>query len=107
MSVELHGFEEFEDLMSELENRIENPEKALTKGAIYLTGLIKELAPVDTGQLRDSYDYTVENKQAECGSPVEYAPYAENKRPHVRPAVDNNEDSIVNVIVEDLFGGLI
>ncbi len=106
MSVEIDGFDELEDLMDEIAVRMENPERALTKGAIYLTGLIKELAPVRTGNLRDSYNYDVDNKQAIVGSPVEYAPYVEVTRPHVRPAVDNNEDNIVKVIVEDIFSGL-
>lgn len=60
----------------------------------------KEIVPVDTGALRDSITYDVENDSVRVGSPLEYSIYVElgtskmAPQPYIRPAFENNKEMI-------------
>ena len=68
----------------------------------YVRGEIVVRAPVDTGNLRSSYDYRIDtnNDEITWGTPVEYAPHQElgtyrmAAQPHFRPAVEENMSKI-------------
>jgi len=68
----------------------------------YVRGEIVVRAPVDTGNLRNSYDYRIDtnNDEITWGTPVEYAPYVEmgtykqSEQPHFRPSVEENMSKI-------------
>jgi len=47
--------------------------KALTASALVVEGTAKNLAPVDTGNLRNSITHEVESNEARVGTNVEYA----------------------------------
>lgn len=47
--------------------------KALEASALVVEGDAKNLAPVDTGNLRNSITHEVEGKEARVGTNVEYA----------------------------------
>lgn len=47
--------------------------KALEASALVVEGAAKNLAPVDTGNLRNSITHEVEKKEARVGTNVEYA----------------------------------
>lgn len=74
--------------------------------ASHLEGEIKVRAPVDLGHLKGSYSHVVESNGdtviAHVGTNV---PYAEPQEilytPHVRPAVDANEQKLVNIMAAD------
>ena len=67
--------------------------EGLTKVAIKMTAQAKALCPVDTGQLRNSIDYSVDGKEAIVGTnvehaaPVEFGTFKQAAQPYLRPAV--------------------
>lgn len=64
----------------------------------------KMLCPVDTGTLRRSITHDVKSDdkktQGSVGSSVEYAYWAERKKPYLEPAVDQNKENIIRKIKE-------
>lgn len=62
---------------------------------------VEDLAPVDTGELRDSYKHEIEHVleamiEARVFSDVEHAPYQEFMdigTPHVGPALEQNKET--------------
>lgn len=85
-------------------------EKALQAAGAKAAGYAKELCPVDTGQLRDSIGYTVEEDGVSIGSDVGYAAAVElgtrkrHPRPYLAPAVESNEKELIQTI-EDMLRG--
>lgn len=75
----------------------------------------KQLAPFDTGRLRNSITHTVVSKPngaaAVVGSAVEYAPFVElgtrksKAQPFLRPAVENHADEYRAIAESVLKGG--
>lgn len=60
---------------------------------------------VDTGRLRASIDFDVENEDEyaviiKVGSNVEYAVYQEIDSPYLRPAIEQNRDTITSLLEE-------
>ncbi len=73
--------------------------EALTAAAILVHGNAVTLAPVDTGNLRSSLAFEVEEDTARVGTNVEYATKVEyghrqRPQPYLRPALDNNKAKI-------------
>ena len=78
---------------------------------------VKDRAPVDTGHLMRSYDHTVRSRGGRTvghvGTNVEYAIYQEfgtrhmSAQPHFRPAIDAQEDTILDIIGKETIRGAI
>lgn len=64
----------------------------------------KQLCPVDTGTLKRSITHKVKDEENKTlgavGSNVEYAYWAERHTPYLEPAVDQNQQVIINRIEE-------
>lgn len=85
-------------------------QKGMEEAASHLESEIKSRAPVDTGNLRDSYAHTVESSgntiTAHVGTNVEYAIGQEygttyqGGTPHVRPALEANRSRLVEMMAE-------
>ena len=103
MSIEIH------DNSEEIANEIKS---ALLRGletcGLVAEGYAKKLAPVDTGNLRNSITHTVDEEEpaAYIGTNVEYAPYVclgtihMKAQPFLKPAVAANAN-IYRKIIED------
>lgn len=80
--------------------------------ASHLKGEIKDRSPVDTGHLRASYSHVVETQgKTVIGHVGTNTPYAEHQEmygtPHIRPAVDANQDRLIKIMAEDTLTGAI
>lgn len=72
----------------------------------FVEGEAKLRCPVDTGNLRDSIKYRVDESEAAViiGTNVEYAPYVEfgtakmQAQPYLRPAVIENKEQIMKIL---------
>jgi len=59
----------------------------------------KRLAPVESGKLRDSISYEVEDRTVHVYSDVDYSPFVEagtsvmNPQPYLKPALYKNRES--------------
>ena len=83
---------------------ITNVEKAkktvLTMACIVVNMDAVPLAPVDTGNLRDSITYKVDGDEGKVGTNVEYAIHQEygtkkmSAQPFLRPALDKNREKL-------------
>lgn len=68
------------------------------------SGHASALAPVDTGRLRGSIDYTVSEDTAYVGTNVEYAIYQEMgtrymaAQPFLKPAIEGNASQYKSII---------
>ena len=76
----------------------------------YAQKYLTEKGAVDTGNLRNSVAYKVEDKTMIVGTDVEYAPYIElgtckmAARPYLEPAIANHADKYKSII-ESAFKG--
>ena len=76
-------------------------------------GYAKKLAPVDTGNLRNSITHTVDDEEpaAYIGTNVEYAPYQElgtihmKAQPFLKPAVAEHANEYRKIIENELKSG--
>ena len=76
-------------------------------------GYAKKLAPVDTGNLRNSITHTVDEEEpaAYIGTNVEYAPYQElgtihmKAQPFLKPAVADHANTYRKIIEKELKNG--
>ena len=105
MSVEIH------DNSKEVSEAIKS---ALLKGletcGLVAEGYAKKLAPVDTGNLRNSITHTVDEEEpaAYIGTDVEYAPYVclgtihMKAKPFLKPAVNDHKDEYRKIIENEL-----
>ena len=108
MSVEIHdnSREVSEAIKSEILNGLE------TCGLV-AEGYAKKLAPVDTGNLRNSITHYVDDGEpaAYIGTDVEYAPYQElgtihmAAHPFLKPAVADHENEYRKIIEKELKNG--
>ena len=108
MSVEVH------DNSKEVSDNIK---AALLRGletcGLVAEGYAKKLAPVDTGNLRNSITHTVDEKEpaAYIGSNVEYASYVcfgtihMKAQPFLKPAVNDHKDEYRKIIENELKSG--
>ena len=80
--------------------------KALEASALVVEGAAKNLAPVDTGNLRNSITHEVEKKEARVGTKVEYAPFVElgtvkmAAQPYLNPALEMNKGNIRKIFAD-------
>jgi len=80
--------------------------KALEASALVVEGDAKNLAPVDTGNLRNSITHEVEGKEARVGTNVEYAPFVElgtvkmAAQPYLNPALEKNKGNIKKIFAD-------
>lgn len=94
-------------------------ESQVRSAAQVIVNDIKDRAPVATGHLRNSYDYTIDDSGGETtahiGSSVDYALYQEfgtsrmAAQPHVRPALEANKEAFYDMMrgsIEDAAGGV-
>ena len=107
MSIEIH------DNSEEIANEIKS---ALLRGleacGLVAEGYAKKLAPVDTGNLRNSITHDVDDVEpaAYIGTNVEYAPYVclgtihMNAQPFLKPAVAANANKYRKIIEDELKG---
>ena len=107
MSIEIH------DNSEEIANDIKS---ALLRGletcGLVAEGYAKKLAPVDTGNLRNSITHTVDEDEpaAYIGTNVEYAPYVclgtihMKAQPFLKPAVAANANTYRKIIEDELKG---
>lgn len=78
--------------------------KALEASAILVQGEAKTLAPVDTGNLRNSITRETHEDYAIVGTNVEYGPFQEfgtskmAAQPFLTPALNRNRSRIVQLI---------
>ncbi len=77
--------------------------KALEASALLVEGTAKNLAPVDTGYLRNSITHEVEGKEARVGATAEYAGFVElgtskqAAQPFLNPALEQNKRNIKRI----------
>ena len=95
----------------------ENIKAALLRGletcGLVAEGYAKKLAPVDTGNLRNSITHTVDDGEpaAYIGTNVEYAPYQElgtihmKAHPFLKPAVNDHKDEYRKILENSLKNG--
>lgn len=92
-------------IKAELDKKIA---RALEAVGATAEGYAKELCPVDTGRLRDSITYSVDDNTVYLGSDVEYAPYVEfgthkqKPQPFMSPAIQDHLDEY-KAILEDFL----
>ena len=87
--------------------------RALEKCGLTAEGYAKKLAPVDTGNLRNSITHTVDDGEpaAYIGTNVEYAPYVclgtihMKAQPFLKPAVNDHKDEYRKIIENELKNG--
>lgn len=87
--------------------------KALETCGLAAEGYAKKLAPVDTGNLRNSITHTVDEKEpaAYIGTNVEYASYVElgtakmKAQPYLKPAVTDHTSEYRKIIEDALKTG--
>ena len=86
--------------------------RALEKCGLTAEGYAKKLAPVDTGNLRNSITHDVDDGEtaAYIGTNVEYAPYVclgtihMKAQPFLKPAVAANANTYRKIIEDELKG---
>ena len=87
--------------------------RALEKCGLVAEGYAKKLAPVDTGNLRNSITHEVDDGEpaAYIGTNVEYAPYVclgtihMKAQPFLKPAVAANANTYRKIIEKELKNG--
>ena len=95
----------------------DNIKAALLRGletyGLIAEGYAKKLAPVDTGNLRNSITHDVDDGEpaSYIGTNVEYAPYQElgtiqmKAQPFLKPAVNDHKDEYRKIIENELKNG--
>ena len=91
-----------------LKKLTEAERRALEKVGMFVESEAQVNCPVDTGRLIKSITHEVEGRYAVIGSNVEYAPHVElgtsrsRAQPYLRPAVEENRDTIKKIITDEL-----
>lgn len=87
-----------------LKNNLTKMEKAMEEILLMVEADAKMLAPVKTGTLRRSITHQQQTEGDKVfgtvGSAIEYAYWAELKRPYLQPAVDQNVENMRRKIAE-------
>ena len=87
--------------------------RGLEKCGLVAEGYAKKLAPVDTGNLRNSITHDVDDGEpaAYIGTNVEYAPYVclgtirMKAQPFLKPAVNDHKDEYRKILENSLKNG--
>jgi HK97 gp10 family phage protein len=86
--------------------------RARKMSALIVEGSAIMRCPVDTGNLRGSLTYKVNEDGAEVGTNVDYAAHVEfgtvrqKAQPYLRPALDENETAIKRVYAKEIGNAL-
>ena len=96
-----------------LEEMQQSVVRALEKCGLVAEGYAKKLAPVDTGNLRNSITHDVDDGEpaAYIGTNVEYAPYVclgtihMKAQPFLKPAVNDHANEYRKIIENELKNG--
>lgn len=90
--------------------------KGITEACLLVQSQAKALTPVDTGGLRDSIDYKVEDSKGDAegivGTAIDYAEYVENgtiyqrAQPYLKPAFRENKSNIEKIIGDLIANGV-
>lgn len=86
-------------------------QRALETIGLVAEGYAKKLAPVDTGNLRNSISHAVEDKAAYIGTNVEYAAFVEigtsrsKAQPYLKPAASDHARTYRNIIETEMRKG--
>ncbi len=84
--------------------------KALTEAGMIVESDAKQLAPVDTGRLRNSIIHQVDGSTAYVGTNVEYAEAIEKghskqaPQGYLQPALDKNKNRIHKIFADAIKG---
>jgi HK97 gp10 family phage protein len=103
---------EFEENEQWFNEYLKAVDEALTKAAIFVQNEARSLAPVDSGNLKESIDYEVEESKAIVKTDVEYAIFQEygtkkmSSHPFMRPALFGNQSAIESIIARVMKGKL-
>ena len=105
MSVKYNSY--LADVVESIEKSMSN---SLNESGSRLADKVSEAAPVDTGELRDSVDYDVDNDKLELmiGAQAKHAPAIElgtskaKAQPFLEVTVKNNIKDVVDSIERDL-----
>lgn len=84
-------------------------QRALLQTGADIVDLTKQLTPVDTGALKQSYGAVpVSSNEVEVGSDMEYAPFVEygtsrmGAQPHLTPAFAQSEETFKARLAEEM-----
>lgn len=98
-----------EDMLDEIEKDIRDGlERGVALGGEFVKGSARAKAPVDTGQLRSSISSQASGFNCVVGTNVEYGIYQEfgtykmPPHPFLIPALEENENEIVNRIRDNI-----
>ena len=70
--------------------------------AIEIDRMAKDNAPVDTGRLRASINYEVDDLQAIVGTNVEYAAVQEYRKQYLRRSLESNKRNIDRLVISQI-----
>jgi len=118
MEIEIVGFRELEDKLSNLDVKLKRAlEEALEEIAEKIRDDAKDLVPVDTGSLRKSIRVEKEGElqvsviaggggviNPRTGREVDYAGFVEfgtsrmSPQPYMQPALEKNRDELLNIV---------
>lgn len=90
--------------------------KGITEACLLVQAQAKALTPVDTGNLRDSIDYKVEDNKGEAsgvvgtaidyGVHIEYGTEYQKAQPYLIPAFRENKSNIEKIIGDLIASGV-
>ena len=127
MEIEIAGFRELEDKLSNLDEKLKRAlAEALKEIAEKIRDDAKDLVPVDTGSLRKSIRVEKEGElqvsviaggggviNPRTGREVDYAGYVEfgtsrmSPQPYMQPALEKNRDEILKIVKRKILEVLI
>lgn len=127
MSLEIKGLKEIIDKLNALPPRLENKvvRASLRKGINQIRDLARSKAPVDTGNLKKSIvtlghrengkialKLTVRQRKSKKAKSPYYAKFLEfgtskmSAKPFLRPALDESEDKVLDMVIDDIKKGI-
>lgn len=85
-------------------------QKTLKEIGVKGVARVKANAPVDTGKLRSSYTYELDDFSVTIGTNLDYSVYVEFKpsnrggRPHFRNTLESEKTNFMNILKKNLGG---
>lgn len=91
---------------SEMNKVLNAAESGMTKACLKFQADTMALTHIDTGALRRSWTYGVENNdgviEGAVGSDLEYAPYEDDYHGNLSTAFNNNADSYLQTVADEI-----
>ena len=121
MDEDIHGLQELLKSMDELPLSLQKTliVRALRKGAEPIRARAEELAPIDTGKLKELMMITIADQSASSatakigparktfyGGFQEFGTIYDKAQPFLRPAFDEQQEEALRLIGEDLAAGI-